>query len=59
MASCNRCGRQVEVSESGQPMPCVCHLTPMGAFLRYAIDTCINPERESRGVERDDPEEQP
>lgn len=38
-------------------MPCVCHLTPMGAFLRYAIDTCVNPERASRGVERDDPED--
>lgn len=24
MALCNVCGRQVEVSDSGQPMPCIC-----------------------------------
>jgi len=33
MASCRVCGRQVEVSDSGQPMPCVCILHPLDAFL--------------------------
>jgi hypothetical protein len=52
-ASCRICGRQVEVSESGQPMPCVpaCLRQP-DAFLAYAADTCVNPAPEppaSRG----------
>ena len=56
MASCNRCGRQVEVSESGQSMPCVpeclkANDRPLDAFLRYAIDTCVNPELPSLEVE--------
>jgi len=58
-ASCRICGRQCEASEDGRPLmaTCPCVKTPLGSFLRYAIDTCVNPERESRGVERDDPEE--
>ena len=43
MASCGVCGRQVEVSDSGQTMPCSCINHPLGGFLRYAIDTCVNP----------------
>jgi hypothetical protein len=43
VASCGVCGRQVEVSDSGQTMPCSCINTPLGGFLRYAIDTCVNP----------------
>ena len=48
MASCNRCGRQAEVSDSGQSMPCVpecqnANDRPLDAFLRYAVDTCVNP----------------
>lgn len=30
-ASCRVCGRQVEVSDSGQPMPCVCVAFPAPA----------------------------
>lgn len=41
--TCRVCGRQVEVSDSGQPMPCVCHLTPMGAVLRYILADCVGP----------------
>ena len=51
MASCRVCGRQVEVSDSGQTMPCSCINTPLGSFLRYAIDTCVNPELPSLEVE--------
>jgi len=43
VALCGICGRQVEVSDSGQTMPCVCIKTPLGSFLRYAVDTCVNP----------------
>ena len=42
-ASCRICGRQVEVSESGQPMPCVCIKTPMGDVLRYILADCVGP----------------
>jgi hypothetical protein len=51
MAVCGVCGRMVEVSDSGQSMPCICIKTPLGQFLRYAIDTCINPELPSLEVE--------
>ena len=30
-ASCRICGRQVEVSDSGQPMPCICVRYPLEA----------------------------
>lgn len=50
MSVCGVCGRQVETSESGTPMPCVpeClnrNRRPLDAFLAYAVDTCVNPER--------------
>ena len=41
MASCGICGRQVEVSDSNQAMPCSCIATPLGDFLRYAIADCV------------------
>jgi predicted nucleic acid-binding Zn ribbon protein len=46
MASCNVCGRQVEVSDSGQTMPCVpeClnyNRRPFDSFLAYAAATCV------------------
>jgi hypothetical protein len=41
VASCGICGRQVEVSDSGQSMPCSCIATPLGDFLRYAIGDCV------------------
>jgi hypothetical protein len=41
VALCRVCGRQVEVSDSGQTMPCSCINTPLGDFLRYAIADCV------------------
>jgi len=35
-ASCRVCGRQVEV-EGDQPMPCVCILHPLDAFLADCV----------------------
>ena len=45
MASCGICGRQVDTNEDGLPMmaQCPCIKTPLGGFLRYAVDTCVNP----------------
>lgn len=37
-------------------MPCRCINDPLSQFLRYAVSTCVDPERDSRGVERDDEE---
>jgi hypothetical protein len=53
-ASCGVCGRQVETSESGQAMPCVAeclnrHRT-LDGFLRYAVDSCVNPRQEQSGA---------
>jgi hypothetical protein len=42
-ASCRVCGRQVEVSDSGQPMPCSCINTPHGNVLRYILADCVGP----------------
>jgi hypothetical protein len=36
---CRVCGR--ELDDCGT---CVCIDTSLGRFLRYAIDTCVNPE---------------
>ena len=46
MASCGVCGRQVEVSESGQTMPCVPECLnyrgrPFDSFLAYAAATTV------------------
>jgi len=41
--TCRVCGRQVEVSDSGQAMPCSCINTPLGGFLRGAISDCVGP----------------
>ena len=50
--TCGICGRQVESNEDGPMMAtCPCIKTPLGQFLRYAIDTCINPELPSLEVE--------
>jgi len=43
MAVCGVCGRMVEVSDSGQSMPCICIKTPLGQFLRGVINDCVNP----------------
>jgi len=42
-ASCRVCGRQVEVSDSGQPMPCICILRPLDAFLLDCVADCVGP----------------
>ena len=42
-APCRVCGRQVEVSDSGQPMPCVCILRPLDAFLLDCVVDCVGP----------------
>lgn len=42
-ASCRVCGRQVEVSDSGQAMPCVCILRPLDAFLADCVADCVGP----------------
>ena len=42
-ASCRVCGRQVEVSDSGQPMPCVCAARPLDTFLADVVRDCIEP----------------
>ncbi len=40
-ASCRVCGRQVEVSDSGTPMPCLCIKRPLDVFLADAAHDCI------------------
>jgi hypothetical protein len=42
-ASCRACGRQVEVSDSGQPMPCICIRRPSEAFLLDCVADCVGP----------------
>ena len=42
-ASCRSCGRQIEVSDSGQEMPCGHCLKPLNSFLHYAVATCVGP----------------
>ena len=46
--ACRICGR--ELDDCGT---CACIKEPLGRFLRYAVDTCVNPERESQGLDRD------
>jgi len=41
MASCGVCGRQVEVSDSGQTMPCSCINHPLGKVIWGAIADCV------------------
>jgi len=41
--TCRVCGRQVEVSDSGQPMPCICIRRPSEAFLLDCVADCVGP----------------
>ena len=43
MGSCRVCGRQVEVSDSGQAMPCSCINHPLGRVIWKAIEDCVGP----------------
>ncbi len=42
-ASCRVCGRQVEVSDSGQAMPCVCIRRPLDTFLADVLRDVVGP----------------
>ena len=57
-ASCRVCGRQVEVSDSGQPMPCICVRRPSDAFLLDCVADCVGPaapDDREHARRRDDP----
>ena len=41
--TCRICGRQCEVSDSGQPMPCICIKRPSEAFLLDCVADCVGP----------------
>ena len=41
--TCRVCGRAVEVSDSGQPMPCICVRRPSEAFLLDCVADCVGP----------------
>jgi len=41
--TCRICGRQCEVSDSGQPMPCICIKRPSDAFLLDCVADCVGP----------------
>ena len=56
--TCRVCGRAVEVSDSGQPMPCICVRRPSEAFLLDCVADCVGPaapEDREHARRRDDP----
>ena len=53
MSSCRICGRQVEVSDSGQPMPCICIRRPSEAFLLDCVADCVGPAKPEQEPEQE------
>lgn len=56
MSVCGVCGRQVETSDSGQAMPCVCIKRPLDAFLAYAVRTCVEGSAARPGLDAPPPD---